>query len=348
MFGPRPRFRPYSTAGTYGRFLGEVLLGRTARGDDVAAFEEAVKARTGSPYAVAMPQARIGIFMAIRALIRPGQKVVLSPYTIYDVVNMVICAGGVPVFADIERETCNVDPRRAAELLDDDTGAVLVTHLHGLAMELDELAEACRSRGVPLIEDAAQAFGARVGGRAVGTIGDAGIYSFGLYKNINALYGGMVVTRRPDLHERLAAEVAALPPQRLWPLVQRAGYALETELLTWPPVFGSFTYHVFRYAYLHDVESLNRRVREENNPTKKQALPEGRSGGRWRSRPAWPSTGSAASTTTRASAGSSPGCTTRGSATSTACSCPPIARTARTSTSSTRSSAPTASRWSST
>jgi dTDP-4-amino-4,6-dideoxygalactose transaminase len=142
-------------------------------------------------------------------------------------------------------------------------------------MELDDLVAYCRACKVPLIEDAAQAFGARVGGRHAGTIGDAGIYSFGLYKNVNALYGGMVVTRDKGLYERLAAEVAALPPQKLWPLAQRAVYALQTELLTWPPVFSSFTYHIFRYAYLNDVESLNRRVREENNPKRKDALPPG-------------------------------------------------------------------------
>jgi len=275
MFGPLPRFRTYSTLGTYGRIAIDTLAGRTARGDDVARFEEAVQARTGSPFALCMPQARIGIFLALRALISPGQKVILSPYTIYDVVNMVICAGGVPVFADIDRKTCNVNPQQVEELIDEETGAVLVTHLHGLAMNLTGLVEFCRKRNVPLIEDAAQAFGARVGGQAAGTFGDAGIYSFGLYKNINAFYGGMIVTPRKDLHDRISAELADLPVQKLRALIQRVGYGAITELLTWPPFFGNVTFHVFRYAYLHDIESLNRRVREENNPKRKRALLDG-------------------------------------------------------------------------
>ncbi|MGA2139716.1 MAG: DegT/DnrJ/EryC1/StrS family aminotransferase [Verrucomicrobiia bacterium] len=268
-----PRFRTYSTSGTYGRITVDALLGRTGRGDDLTRFEEAVKQRTGAPFALCMPQARVGIFMAIRGLISPGQKVILSPYTIYDVVNMVICAGGVPVFADIDRATCNLNPESVKELLDLNTGAVLVTHLHGLTMDLQELAETCRQKRVPLIEDAAQALGARSGGQPVGTIGDAGIYSFGLYKNVNAFYGGMVVTKRKDLHDRLRAELEALPIQKLLPLLQRVGYGLMTELLTWPPFFRLLPFHVFRYAYLHDVESLNRRVREENDPQIKRALP---------------------------------------------------------------------------
>src|SRR5215468_5651367 len=105
-----PRFRTYSTPGTYGRIVTDTLLGRSARGDDLASFEQAIKQRTGAPFALCMPQARVAIFMALRALISPGQKVILSPYTIYDVINMVICAGGIPVFADIDRATCNLLP----------------------------------------------------------------------------------------------------------------------------------------------------------------------------------------------------------------------------------------------
>jgi perosamine synthetase len=273
VFGPLPRFRPYSDVGTYAKIATDTVLGRTARGDDLARFEEAVERREGAPFAICMPQARVGIFMTLRALITPGQKVILSPYTIYDVVNMVICAGGVPVFADIDRKTFNVDPASVEELLDGDTGAVLVTHLHGLAMDLEGLVASCRRRNVALVEDAAQAFGARVHGRATGTFGDAGIYSFGLYKNINAFYGGMVVTPREDLHSRLAEEMARLPMQKLGPLIRRVGYGAFTEVLTWPPLFGSLTYWIFRHAYLHDIESLNRRIREENNPKRKQAIP---------------------------------------------------------------------------
>ena len=273
MPGPLPRFRTYSTFGTYAAVAWDALCLRTGRGDDPRRLEDAVRERTGAPFALCVPQARVGIFLAIRGLISPGQKVILSPYTIYDVVNMVLCAGGVPVFADIERESCNLDPRRVEERMDADTGAVLATHLHGLAMDLEPLAGICRRRGVALVEDAAQAFGARVRGRWVGTFGDAGIYSFGMYKNINAFYGGMVTTSRAELRERLAGEMATLPPQPLGAYLGRTGYGVMTELLTWPPFFGSVTFRVFRHAYLRDIEWLNRRVREENNPKAKRTLP---------------------------------------------------------------------------
>src|SRR6185503_17787272 len=102
---------------------------------------------------------------AVKALIKPGRKVILSPYTIADVVNMVVCAGGEPVFADIERETCNVDAAEVERLIDDQTGAVMVTHFYGLACDIERIAKICKDRNVPLIEDAAQAFGVRVNGK---------------------------------------------------------------------------------------------------------------------------------------------------------------------------------------
>ena len=107
--------------------------------------------------------ARVGIYLALKHLIRKGQKVILSPYTISDVVNMVLCAGGVPVFADIEEGgSCNIDAAIVADLLDTEKniGAVLVSHFYGLVCNLAPILAKCGEKRIPVIEDAAQAFGA--------------------------------------------------------------------------------------------------------------------------------------------------------------------------------------------
>ena len=72
----------------------DVLTGRVRKGDEVAELERHMCEQLGVAHAVCMPQARVGIYLTLRSLIRPGQSVVMSPYTIYDVVNMVICSGG--------------------------------------------------------------------------------------------------------------------------------------------------------------------------------------------------------------------------------------------------------------
>jgi hypothetical protein len=103
---------------------GRILSGRFSNGTDVRL---AICDLQLVPYAIAMPMVRVRIYMAIRALIKPGQTVIMSPYTIADVVNMVICAGGIPVFADIQRQTANIDPAGVEPLIGERTGAVLVT-----------------------------------------------------------------------------------------------------------------------------------------------------------------------------------------------------------------------------
>src|SRR6185295_10360169 len=249
-------------------------LRRIDSGDDVAAIERDLGMRFGGRHAVCMPQARVGIYLVIRALTRTKKKVILSPYTIHDVINMVICAGAEPVFADIDRETCNIDPHRIAELVDCDTGAVMVTHLHGLACDMPSISALCRAKDVALIEDASQSFGARIGNAHAGTFGDAGIFSFGMAKNVNCLYGGLVVTDRDDLAVELAQAVREFPYTASAVLVKRAAFCLTGDIITWPPIFRAATYWAFRYGYLHGVEALNKRVRGEDAPKLKETIPE--------------------------------------------------------------------------
>jgi len=178
------------------------------------------------------------------------------------------------VFADLEVGTCNISSERVEELLDDSVGAVLVTHLHGLACNIDEVARMCRSRGVPLIEDAAQALGTRVNGRSVGSIGDVGVLSFGMYKNLSTFFGGALVTNDAGLQQTIRGQVGELPPQDMSHLLREVLSGLATDFVTYPPLFRAVTYWLFRFALLHDVKYLNSRVSFDANPILLRQIPE--------------------------------------------------------------------------
>lgn len=273
MHAPNPRTRLYTTVSLYGRAVAALATGAAWRGPDVERLELATAAWLHAPFGVAMPAARVGIYLTVKALIRPGQSVIMSPYTIADVVNMVICAGGVPVFADIGPNTCNIDAADVERLIDANTGLVFVTHFYGLACDIERIAAICASRGVPLVEDSAQAFGARVGGRPVGTFGVAGIFSFGLYKNITSFMGGMVVTADQGLRDRLRAALSGLPQQGLAALAPRIARGLLADLVTWPPAFKAFFFWVLRYAYLHNIGSVNNQLKIDVNPRLVTVIP---------------------------------------------------------------------------
>lgn len=274
MLFPMPRMRLYTTLASYMKVASSALMGSIHRGDDVGALERAVTSSVGSSHAVGMPQARVGIYLAVKELVRPGAKVILSPYTISDVVNMVIAAGAIPVFADIERKTCNIDPAQVADLIDDDTGAVLVTHFYGLACDVEKIIEICKPRGVPVIEDAAQAFGTKIGDRYAGTLGDVGIFSYGMIKNVTSFYGGMVVTRDKKLADDIRAVSSTYPDFQSMPLIKRVIKALILDVATYPPVFKLFTYWIFRFGHLNNIDALKQKMKVDINPVMRREIPE--------------------------------------------------------------------------
>ena len=260
---PCPRYRLYTSPGSYLRPLGSWLTGGLKRGNSVEQFEKALALRVGSKHSIAMPQARVGIHFVLKSILKPGQRVIMSPYTIADVVNMVICAGGIPHFCDLEENTCNIDPSKIESLIDECTGAVLITHLHGLAAHPKQIRMICDRHNIPLIEDSAQAFGAIVDGQRTGTFGTAGIYSMGMYKNINAWYGGAVVTNDDQLAAKLRQYIRNFEYESGSKILKRMLKGFITDTLTLPTIFKLLVFRVFQYGMLHDVEAINKRVRTE-------------------------------------------------------------------------------------
>lgn len=276
MFTPRARYRFYGSPGNYASAASHALRSVVGRVPNYReSLERQVATMVGVDHAICVPQARFGLYLIFARLLSPQRNnVVMSPYTIHDVVNMVLCAGGKPVFADIEPETCNVDAAQIEKLIDDRTAAVMVTHLHGLACDVERIRAVCEARGVPLVEDAAQAFGARVNGRLLGGFGKAGVFSFGRAKNINAFYGGMIVTPDGALASAIRSDLAALPEEDAPKLVKRIAHCAVGDVATLPPIYSWLTFNVFRRAAVKGVESVNKVVQTENNPVRKEKLPE--------------------------------------------------------------------------
>ena len=272
---PQPRFRFYGSPQNCISILVDMLTGNLRRAEsDVRSLETRIAERTAAKHGLGLPRARLGIYLAIKHLIQPGQNVILSPYTIHDVINMVICAGGRPVFADIDPATCNIDPAQVAGLLDGNTGAVIVTHLHGLSCDMRALTTLCSANRVPIIEDAAQCFGGRYESRPIGAIGDVGIFSFSVKKNVNALFGGALVTNDGVLYQRIVDELASFEPEDTGPLLRQAVKCLLGDLTTAPLVFQGLTFPVLQYDTKNGGRLANRLMSSEKAPTLHTALPE--------------------------------------------------------------------------
>jgi dTDP-4-amino-4,6-dideoxygalactose transaminase len=141
--------------------------------------------------------------LALMALgVGPGQEVICPSFTFVSTANAVLRVGARPVFAEIEGETLGLDPTDVASRLTPRTAALLPVHYAGVAPDMDALLALAGERGLRVIEDAAQGLAASYRGRALGTLGDAGCFSFHETKNITCGEGGALVLRDPEVAGR--------------------------------------------------------------------------------------------------------------------------------------------------
>jgi dTDP-4-amino-4,6-dideoxygalactose transaminase len=182
-----------------------IASGRYILGENVSALEAEVAAYCDVPYAVGVASGTDALYLSLRALdIKPGDEVITTPFTFVATVDVIIQAGGRPVFVDIEPETFNIDPALVEAAVTARTRAIIPVHLYGQAADMKAIMAIAKNHHVPVIEDNAQALGAVCGGSKTGSIGDTAALSFFPSKNLGCLGdGGMVLTRDEEFAARV-------------------------------------------------------------------------------------------------------------------------------------------------
>lgn len=178
-------------------------------GTEVEKLEQEIAAYSNAAFAVGCASGSDALFLALLALgIEPGDEVLTTPYTFFATAGSIHRAGAVPVFADIEPATFNLDMNQVAEIVRrrPKLKAVIPVHLFGGCADMDTLDKITAEWHLPVIEDAAQSIGSEYKGRRAGSLGHIGCFSFFPSKNLGAHGdGGMLTTNDPNLRERLAA-----------------------------------------------------------------------------------------------------------------------------------------------
>lgn len=174
-------------------------------GSEVAAFEEAFAAHTGAEHCVGVGNGLDALHLALRAMdIGPGDEVILSSNSYIATLLAVTMVGATPVLVDPDPQSHNLDPGKVEAAVTAQTRALLPTHLYGQPADLDPLLQIARTRGLWLLEDAAQAHGARYKGKRLGAHGDAVAWSFYPSKNLGALGdAGALTTNNAEIAQRV-------------------------------------------------------------------------------------------------------------------------------------------------
>jgi dTDP-4-amino-4,6-dideoxygalactose transaminase len=174
-------------------------------GPNVTAFEKEVAAYVGVKHAIACANGTDALILSLRALgIGPGDEVVTVPFTFFASAEVISLVGAKPVFADIEADSFNIDPKSLRAVITSRTKAIIPVHLYGYPAKMDEIRAIAREHKLAIVEDCAQAFGAEAGGKRVGSLGDTGAFSFYPTKVLGCYGdGGIITTDRDDIDEHL-------------------------------------------------------------------------------------------------------------------------------------------------
>ena len=195
-----PHSRPTISENDVSNVVTNLRSGLVAYGDEVTRFEQDMSKYIGVMGGVAANSGTSALHLALQALnIGPGHEVILPSYVCVSVLHAVEYCGASPVFADIEDEGYNLDPKSVAERITANTKAIVVPHLFGRAADLAKLMEF----GLPIIEDCAQAVGAEYMGRKLGSFGALSTFSFKATKLMTTGHGGMVLTNSREMLDRL-------------------------------------------------------------------------------------------------------------------------------------------------
>ena len=174
------------------------------KGTLVREFEAKFAASIGMPTCRTTTSGTAALHAAVAAIDpEPGDEIITTPITDMGAITPILYQTAIPVFADVDPLTYNLTAEAIARKITRRTKAVMVTHLFGNACDMDSILALCRGRGLPVIEDCAQAFGTTYKGKPVGTIGSIGCFSLQQTKHLTAGEGGMVVSNDPGYERRM-------------------------------------------------------------------------------------------------------------------------------------------------
>jgi dTDP-4-amino-4,6-dideoxygalactose transaminase len=173
-------------------------------GPRVQEFQKRFAEYIGTKHAVAVGSCTAALHLAMEAIgVSEGDEVITTPMTFAATANAIVHAGATPVFADVKRDTMNIDPGEVERRITPRTKAILPVHFAGRPCEMDQLRAIANRRGLVVIEDAAHAIESRYRGAKIGTLGDVSCFSFYVTKNMTTAEGGMLCTNQDPVASKV-------------------------------------------------------------------------------------------------------------------------------------------------
>ncbi len=237
----------------------KALFGQTSADYESERFQKSVSEILGDGIEpIPLGRARMGIYLLAKCAIKGSKnKVIMSSYTVPDVINMVVLAGGYPVFVDFVDRSTNIDVNHLEHLIGDDVACVLLTHYHVNQNDFVLIKSLCEKVGVYLFEDCAISLSGKINGKHVGTASDGAILSLSGFKFLNYFWGGCVFSSNKSIAQALKNETDG------WNRLGRKDYlpqvlkTIKYDFATRYPFFDWFVFPLIKMKQRRSVEAVN-------------------------------------------------------------------------------------------
>ena len=275
FFRKVPRAKIYLSLGTLTTTLFKVLFTKLKKGETTAELEKKLSEHFGVKNVIMLPRARMAMFYLLKSLNLPkDSEVIMTPLTIADMVNAVRWAGLNPVFCDLGENTYNIDCRKLTGLITPKTKILFVTHLTGLASDMDEIMKIAQNYNLIFVEDASQSFNGKFNGKFLGTFGTAGIFSLSFLKTCSTLFGGVLVMNDSVLAGKIRRESEKLPPPPKILLIKEILKNIILAVVTNRIIFSLKTYYFIKLSGAVNSNMVNKFIKSNPKPSLTDAPPQ--------------------------------------------------------------------------
>ena len=223
-------------------------------------------------------KARIGLFHILSFLFKNNKtknKIILSSFTVFDMINMVLLSGFEPIFIDHYKNSSQINIDQLKEKINecnDEVGAVLLTHYNVNNSELSEISNICKQNKIILIEDCAISIGSKFDNDYVGKFGDYSIFSFGFYKFINVLSGGMIFSKNKDFYNFVIEKEKNWKEIKIYNLYKLIIKSFFVRLISSKIIF-KLIFPIIKFAYKNDITLIKKLLTNDPKPHKKESFP---------------------------------------------------------------------------
>tara|TARA_X000000950_G_C13876926_1_gene645239 strand:- start:489 stop:1796 length:1308 start_codon:yes stop_codon:yes gene_type:complete len=216
-------------------------------------------------------QCRDGVFLSVKYAvdILKKKEVLISPYTLYQVVNMIILAGGKPVFVDLKEDSLEIDINSLRSKKTDETGCIILTHLTKVPIDILKIKSFAKKNNILLIEDCAVAFGKE----NVGSYGDLVLLSFQAMKNIQSIVGGAIICKDRDFYAWLKKEMGKHSTLSSVFLYKKLAFIWAVTILTETPFIKFLFFQILKMAYRNNIKIILKIIRADHEPKISWSMP---------------------------------------------------------------------------